>query len=376
MTRVVVVGGGFAGLAAVARLSRARRRVEVVLLDRRQTCDFKPLLPDAIGRRVHPRHLRYPIEHHAGRHGCRFLCEEVVSVDTDAREVRTAVATHRYDYLLLAPGAAVAPLPSGGRAYPLHSAADAEQLIRATTASRHARFAVVGGGYTGVEIATQLAAWSRRAGRPRRVTIIESGDAPLRGLAPAFRSYAAANLARMGVELVTRARANRIERDGLVLDDGRRIDDALVVWSPGLSPTRFVGELAAARDPAGRIAVRPDLSFAPGAFAAGDAAGFEWRGRRLRPSFQFALSQGAHAAANVLRDVAGRNTRPFRPIDLGWVVPMANGRSCGRALGVDLFGPMPTALHYVMCVFRSYGLRNRWGVTGSILRAAVGTRLT
>jgi NADH dehydrogenase len=371
MKRVVVIGGGFAGLTAAARLARSRAKPEVVLFDRTTRCDFKPLLPDAVGRCVPLRHMSYPIDRHAARFGYSFRAEEVVGLDTSAREVVTATGAHGYDALILAAGARVISPPPGGEAYPLYSTGDAARMIRATADVARARVVVVGGGYTGIEIATQLLAWSRRIGRPRPVTIVESGDTVLRGLDDSFQRYARANLARMGIATITGVRARAIDGGDLVLSDGRRIHDGLVAWSPGLAPVALVERLDVPKGRAGRIAVGPDLSFAPDAFAAGDAAAFTWRGAQLRPSFQFALSEGAHAAGNALRRLAGRAPLPFRPVDLGWVVPMANGRSCGRALGLNVFGPVPTLLHYFMCVVRSYGLGNRLGIVSAVLRRAL-----
>lgn len=94
----------------------------------------------------------------------------------------------------------------------------------------------------------------------------------------------------------------------------------------------------------------------PGLFAIGDAAAFMRRGRPLRMSVQFARTQGACAAGNIARYLRGGRLRGYRPWDPGFVLPMANGRSCGAVGGLRLRGLLPTAMHYVMSLLLSPGL--------------------
>jgi NADH dehydrogenase len=97
-------------------------------------------------------------------------------------------------------------------------------------------------------------------------------------------------------------------------------------------------------------------------FAVGDAARFLRNGTELRMSVQFALSEGRAAARNVWRAILGRPLRGFHPRDPGYVVPMANGRSCGEALGVPVTGHTATFLHYFMSAYRSATVRGALGV--------------
>ena len=94
-------------------------------------------------------------------------------------------------------------------------------------------------------------------------------------------------------------------------------------------------------------------------FVAGDAAEFLRKGAPLRMAVQFSIAQGNLAAANILR--SNRNNPPAKyvPLDLGFVIPMANNKSCGRVMGVNLKGALPTLMHYLMCIYRTRGLINK-----------------
>jgi NADH dehydrogenase FAD-containing subunit len=101
---------------------------------------------------------------------------------------------------------------------------------------------------------------------------------------------------------------------------------------------------------------------------AGDAAYFSYKGGALRMAIQFALSQGVVAAENIARSIGNLPLTKYAPHDLGYIVPMANNRSCGRALGVNIKGTLGMFLHYFFCVYRSYGFGNRLGIIGSLIK--------
>ncbi len=82
---------------------------------------------------------------------------------------------------------------------------------------------------------------------------------------------------------------------------------------------------------------------------------------------QFAITQGACVAVNIARDIAGTGMVPYRPVDLGYIIPLANGRACGNILGARMRGAFPLMLHYLMCMYRSYGWKNRFGILKKLL---------
>ena len=108
-----------------------------------------------------------------------------------------------------------------------------------------------------------------------------------------------------------------------------------------------------------RIRVDEFLRARDDIFVVGDSAAFMVRTRPLRMSVQFAITQGACAATNILRYFCGTHLQAYRPLDPGFVLPMAHGRSCGTVGGIRLRGRLPTFLHYFMCAYRLPGLAQK-----------------
>jgi NADH dehydrogenase FAD-containing subunit len=82
---------------------------------------------------------------------------------------------------------------------------------------------------------------------------------------------------------------------------------------------------------------------------------------------QFAIAQGDLAANNIIRSIKGKKLIEYKPVDLGFIIPMANNHSCGNVFGVNLKGKLPTLLHFIMCVYRLYGMRNKIGFIKSLM---------
>jgi len=84
---------------------------------------------------------------------------------------------------------------------------------------------------------------------------------------------------------------------------------------------------------------------------------------------QFSITEGDQAAVNITRSIKNLPLKKFKPMDLGYVIPMANNRSCGMVFGVKVRGMLATLLHFVMCVYRSIGLRNKMGVMAGLIKS-------
>jgi NADH dehydrogenase len=371
MTTVVIVGGGFAGLAAAEMLRRGRGRVDVTLIDRKPTWDFLPMLPDVLGGRVNPDHLEYDLARLGRSLGFTFVQGEVTSVDVPGRAVRTADRSLPFDHAVIATGTRTAfhgDEQARQHARQLDTVADARRVLDDLADSARRAFVVVGGGYTGVEVATNIRATFRRRGLRRRILICELAPSILHGLRPEFRNYAENNLRRMDIEVHTGTTVAEIEPDRCRLSSGEFIRDALVIWNAGKRGRDVAASLPAEADRQGRVRVDDRLLIDDRVAVVGDAAHFEYRGAPLRMAVQFALVEGWRAGLNVLRSLGGRGPVVCRPHDLGIVVPMANGRSCGRALDMLVYGRLATALHYGMCIYRSRGLGRRLRMIAGLRR--------
>ncbi|MBM4148808.1 MAG: hypothetical protein FJ224_07170 [Lentisphaerae bacterium] len=355
--RIGIVGCGFAGLAAARECLRCRG-VETVVVSDRDTFDYLPLLPDVAGGRLTPEAARTEVRL-LSRGRFRFIKAAVECIDGDAGRLSGSGFDEGFDAIIIASGSSTRTF---GRAdvernsLRLDSVADAV-VMRKTFLGPSTRGAVVvGGGYTGIETASHLSRLAESAGDGRWVVLVEASESLL-GRSPAWMGrYAADNLKRMGVEVVTGCTVSAVEPDRAVLSSGRVLSGAVVAWVPGVaggSVLNSVGEV----DRQNRLVVDAFLGAGGRCFAAGDCAHFEWKGEPLRMSVQFAITQGRAAGRNAVSAVTGRAPREYRPFDPGYVVPMANGRSCGVPLGVSVRGRIPTALHYFMCAARAPSMR-------------------
>jgi NADH:ubiquinone reductase (H+-translocating) len=368
--RVVVVGGGYAGLTAATRLGRAARRLEVTLFDRREDHEALPLLPDLISRRIRPRHLRTSLAAMAKRSGVRFVREEVLRLDTETRHVETAFGRMPYDWLVLACGNATAfhgQEDARRHAFELRSVADACAIADCLEEEDPPAWVVVGGGYTGIEAATQLWRGCHRHGRTRRILLVELAGTLCPGLPGWIREHVAREARHLGIETRLESATETIDPAGVTLKGGERIEGARVVWSAGVTATPLASSRGDDALERGRLRVDSFLRLGERIHAIGDAAAFAHEDGILRQSVQFSISQGKHAATNILRELAGREPRPFLPWDPGYLVPMAHNRASGLVLGRPVRGRVGTALHYLMCMARSYGLRNRAGIAANLL---------
>lgn len=371
MTRVVIIGGGFAGLAAASRLRPLRGKAEVTLIDRKATSDFLPMLPDVIGGRANPDHLSCDLVALGKQLGFRFVCDTVIAVDLQNREVRGTQAVLDYDYLVIASGSETNFYGRGDaerHGLRLDAVEDARRIAAALHENAYNALVVAGGGYTGVEVATNLWAFCRRRRLATRIVLCERGPSVLKVLPEKFQRYVAANLARLRIDVRTQTEVAEARAGAVALSSGETIDRALLIWTAGVHTAEFVRQLPVAKNGQGRLDVDEYLRISEHCFVAGDAARYAARGAPLRMSVQFSLDEGHLAGANIVRVVRGQPLMPFRPRDLGYVVPLANNRGCGIAVGVPVRGLPAMLLHYFMCIFRSRGLARRLQMIGALRR--------
>ena len=342
--RVVVVGGGFGGLAAVRKLAGAP--FDVLLIDRNNYHLFTPLLYQVASALLDPSEIAYPLRALIRRvRNSEFLLAEVTGVDLAARQV--LLEGHEpvgYDYLVLAPGSATNFFGIPGlaeRAHPLKSLGEALRLRNdvlsafetarwETDPARRQRlltFAVVGGGPTGIEYAGALAELFvvlRRDYREldvsaARIVLLEAADRLLGGFDAESAAHALETLRAKGVEVRLGAAVKEVSPGVVELASGESLPAGTVVWTAGVeaSPLGFgLGRPGRQRT----LAVEPSLQLAghPEVFVIGDladAAGPD--GRPLPMLAPVAMQQGHHAARAIRSLASGVSVRPFRYLDRG-----------------------------------------------------------
>jgi NADH dehydrogenase len=383
--RILVLGGGFAGVSAaqelVKQLRRRRRLIgtrganvddayEVVLLNRDNYFVFQPLLADIISGTIETTHVVVPLRRMLP--GGTVEVGYVESIDVTRREVGLRrrwsgdVTKVGYDALIIALGSAtdLAAVPGmaehgvgvrtlGDAFYLRNRALDMLEEARIETdparKERLLTFVVVGGGSTGVEIAAELkdllelAARSFRAVELRpRVVLVHSRPMVLSELGPRLGRYTTRKLRNAGIELRLGRRVRRVEVDRVELDDDTVISSATVVSTVGNAPNPVLAGVPAARDGRGWLA--PDATFSlPGAayvWAIGDCASIidPKTDRPMPATAQHAVREGPHAARNVLAALEGQSQKPFDYRQLGMLVSVGRFKAVGDVLGIKVSG--------------------------------------
>jgi len=370
MKKILIVGGGFAGLSSARVFSKSGLELDITLVDRKATSDFLPTLPDCLGRGIDPGFLAYPIADAAKRMKIKFIHDEISAVNFEKKEAVMKTAVIGYDYLLIASGSETNFYSNENirqNAFKMDGAADASRLRGVLKAKIFSTYIIAGGGYTGIEVATNLRLFSRKNKKEAAIVIIERAPQILGPLAQWMKDYVAGNLKYLNIEVLTDTSIERIEENMVYASRGRAFENALVVWAAGVKTGTFIQDLKLEKNPQGRIKVDEYLKINDSCFVAGDAAYFARKNIYLRMAVQFAIVQGEIAARNIMNSIKGRNLVKYRPLDLGYIIPMANNRSCGRILFINMKGLLPTIFHFIMCIYRSRGLRNKKGILQGLI---------
>jgi NADH dehydrogenase len=354
--RVVILGGGFAGIAVAQRLERLLRpgEAEIVLISRENFSLFTPMLPEVSSGALDVRHIVTPIR--SQLHKTRFNFADVTSIDFSERRVTynytlaDNTETIEYDQLVLALGSATSTFNLPGvaeRSFALKTLEDAGILRNrfiylleladvATTDEERRRFltlVVVGGGFTGVEATGEMVELFRSVERfyPHvltkdvRIVLVEGGTSLLPGLPPKMGEYSAHHLRKRGVEVILGDGVKSADDDGLVLNSGRRIETKTIVWSAGVRPSPLLAKAPLPHGKGGSILVEPDMSVPgyPGVWAIGDCAAIPNGDGGFYPATaQHAIREGPVLADNIVAVLRGKKTHPFHFNALGMMASL------------------------------------------------------
>jgi NADH dehydrogenase len=386
--RVVIVGGGFAGMNAAKIFGRSKA-VDVWIVDRRNHHLFQPLLYQVAMAGLSPAEIAVPIRGLLSHYrNVTVIQGEARAVDCDARCVRGDFGELAYDYLLLATGAQHAYF---GQERWERFAPGLKTLEQATEIRRRVltafelaereqdpesrkaclTFVIVGGGPTGVELAGAIGEMSRftlardfRNIDPKltRVILIEAGARILPSFEPELASHAVRDLESLGVQVWTNSRVTDIDADGVQIG-AERIRTGTVLWAAGVRASDLGALPGVPRDAQGRVMVGPDLSVPghPELFVLGDLAHVEGRdGRPLPGIAPVALQHGRYTAHCVLDEIAGATARkPFAYLDKGQMATIGRSRAIVQTSGMKLTGWFAWLTWLVVHIYYLSGFENR-----------------
>ena len=364
--QVVVVGGGFAGLAAARALGRAA--VEVTVVDRHNHHVFQPLLYQVATAGLSPADIAAPIRWILRRQrNLRVLLGTVTAIDTAARRVileggaalpyaAIVVATgvtHAYfghdDWSVFAPGLKTLDDAVAIRRRVLLAFERAEAEPDPGRQRELLTFVVIGGGPTGVEMAGAIAEIARESLRAEfdritpqtaRVVLLEGGPTILSTYVPALRDSARRALQTLGVEVRERAAVTAVLASGVAVGT-ETIAAGTIVWAAGVQASPLGRLLGGPVDRLGRVQVNPDLSLPghPEVFVAGDLMTLPGDDGQPVPGVaQAAMQAGRAAARNALALLDGRPTRPFRYRDPGNMATIGRARAIADLGWIRLTG--------------------------------------
>lgn len=384
--KIVILGGGFGGLAAARELRHAP--VSITLVDRRNHHLFQPLLYQVATASLNASDVAEPIRKVlADQPNVAVLLAEVDRIDVAEQTLTfTDGDGLDYDYLIVAAGATHSYFghDEWEEAAPsMKSIEDAldvrRRLLIAFEAAEREKdpevraawltFVLVGGGPTGVELAGSIAEMSRHAltnefraidPAAARVILIEGVDRVLPAFPPKLSEWARKDLESMGVEVRTGTLVKSIDDDGVDLE-GDRINTRTVLWAAGVRASPIGASLGAELDRTGRVLVEPDLSL-PGrtnVFVVGDLALVMQDGKPVPGVAQAALQGGRHAAACVVASMEGRPSTPFHYKDKGMLAAIGRAAAVADLPKGSLTGFSAWLVWAAVHIYFLIGFRNR-----------------
>ncbi|MBU0994324.1 MAG: NAD(P)/FAD-dependent oxidoreductase [Proteobacteria bacterium] len=387
MKRVVIVGGGFAGLNAAKTLG-GEADIHVTLIDRNNHHLFQPLLYQVATAGLSPAEIAVPLRSILSAfRNIEVLQGEVIQVDFKNQTVMTDFGPVEYDYLILccgskhayfgnesweafAPGLKTIEQAIEIRRRILYAFEQAERIHDPNGQLKYLTFVIVGGGPTGVELAGAIGEMSRftlkkdfRNINPAltRIILIEAGLRILPAFSKSLSDRATRDLESLGVQVWTSRKVTRIDENGIDIGE-ERITAGTVLWAAGIKSEGLSKTLGIELDAMGRVIAQPDLSINryPNVFVAGDQANFSHQeGKPLPGISPVALQQGICIAKNILREINGLHRENFHYENKGQMATIGKKKAIAEIGKIRLSGLLAWCIWLVVHIYYIIGFNNR-----------------
>ena len=378
--KVVILGGGFGGLAAARSLAKS---ADVVLVDRHNFQTFLPLLYQVSTAGLAADHVAYPIRGALRKTDVKFRMGSPISIDHKNQEVKLdSSETLKFDHLVVALGSTTADFGIPGvKEFTLGMKSVHEALnIRAEIMRRFedlCRFeddtqfsiSVIGGGPTGVEMAGAIAELVRgplksdhaRSAANIRVRIIEAGERLLPTFSPSLSKRTKKDLEKLGVEVFVNSPVKLVEHRKVTVADGLSLPSEITIWAAGVKGSDAMAQLNLPVA-ANRIVVEPTLQVKnyPNVWALGDIAGALGKdGKPLPMVAPVAIQQGKFIAKQINRVSANKVLKNFKYLDKGSMATIGRNKAVVEVKGLKIAGPVAWLIWIALHLFYLLGGRNK-----------------
>lgn len=372
--RVLILGGGFAGLEAAETFEKIfseKDNVEVTIVSKDNYLVFTSMLAEVVSSSIEAKHVVIPLRECLNKVTFKEL--EVQSIDLDKKIVgcyhfhSQECFDLKYDYLVIAMGSITGYHNVSGAeeySFPLKNLADA-MVLRSHVIDMFERadleqdpevrkslltFAVVGGGYTGIEVAAELNDYvssSRRFYKnvkadEVKVVVIDPGDRIMHEMSEGLAEYGLKLLKKRGMEFRLQTRVSGVTAESVEIEGGESIKTHTAIWAAGTAPQPVIASLPIA-DKRGRLEVNEYMEVAgyPGVWALGDCAVIPdpHSGKPYPPTAQHAIREGTRVAHNVASSIRGKDEkRPFFFQTIGMLAPLGHRSAVAEIKGFKFSG--------------------------------------
>jgi NADH:ubiquinone reductase (H+-translocating) len=369
--KVLILGGGFAGYTAAKQLckrTRHRDDVGVMVISRENFFTFWPMLAGCISSDIDTKNVAQPLRRALIRDGASFRRAELESINVEKQCVTADGREFPYDHLIVALGAEPAYFGIPGvQEYAISiKGIGAAEKIRNRVIERYEEttlahgqvpdsrltFVVIGGGATGVEVASELHALVHDILAPDypninphrvKIVLVDSNEMILKELDPALRRTARKKLADLQIEVHNKVKAKEITADKVILSDGRELFTENAIWTAGARASEILDDLPLPADERRGLKVDANMRVEghENVWGVGDcAANIEEDGTPVPPNAQAAVQEGRAVARNVLATIDGRDLRPFDYKPVGQLVEMGSNFAVNQVMNVKFSGLM------------------------------------
>jgi NADH dehydrogenase len=364
--KIFVLGAGFAGIKAANTLSsKLASSHEIYLINREEYTTMLPNLPEVVSGRLDKLAITERVENLIDS-SVKFLKEEVVSVSFDFKTIKTKNKEYCYDYLIFALGSKTNfyGFNQNLDKVKVLESIDSAELIRKTFLQHiekreEVNLVISGAGFTGIELACNLYDICKKKNKKININFVEVGKKLLPMLSEKSASHVLSKLEKLKFKIYTENQITAFDGKNVTLKNGEKIEDAFFCWCSGVkSSLKPIGSYEELGD--GRILVDEFLNIPkyPEVYVAGDSAAIKDKdGKFLRRGVNYSQMSGNQAAKNIALQIQGKDKKVFKPIDLGWVIPMYIS-SVGVAMGVEVRGRKGIFMHYLICGMKNYNLKN------------------